>query len=153
MSMAPGWPLMAVILARITVAAPVISSTVSPRTLSAMRKPPICAGVALPDIMMSKACSASARDRVAPPATLPIRPFRSGMSPLIAASPSSGRRSGVGELQEVQQQRMARLGGDALRMELHAVDRQGLVLQTHDDAVLGSRGHLQRLVREARRIE
>ena len=47
-------------LARMARAAPVISSTVSPRTRSAIRKPPICAGVALPDMMMSKARSASA---------------------------------------------------------------------------------------------
>jgi hypothetical protein len=48
---------------------------------------------------------------------------------------------------------MAFLGGDALGMELHAEDRQRLVLQAHDDAVVGGRGDLQLVVREARRIE
>ena len=38
-------------------------------------------------------------------------------------------------LEEVGEQRMAVLGGDALGMELHAVHRMRLVLQAHDDAV------------------
>ena len=46
-------------LARMVRAAPVISSTVSPRTRSAIRKAPICAGVRFPDIMISKAASDS----------------------------------------------------------------------------------------------
>src|SRR3546814_17266499 len=90
--------------------------------------------------MMSKAGSASARVGVAPPATLPIRlfksgpigPFGSGMPPLMLPAPASGRRGRFGELQEAVQQRVALLRGDALRMELHAVDRQGPVLQAHD---------------------
>ena len=49
------------ILARIAVTAPVISSTVSPRTRSAISRPPICEGVASPDIMRSKADAASSR--------------------------------------------------------------------------------------------
>jgi hypothetical protein len=57
-SMAPGGASMRVILARMARTAPVISSTVSPRTRSAIRKPPICEGVASPDIMMSNAVSA-----------------------------------------------------------------------------------------------
>ena len=43
--------------------APVISSTVSPRTRSAINSPPICEGVASPDIMLSKADAASSRDK------------------------------------------------------------------------------------------
>ncbi len=65
------------ILARIAVTAPVISSTVSPRTRSAISRPPICEGVASPDIMRSNACAASSRDSVAPEATLAIRPLKS----------------------------------------------------------------------------
>ena len=60
-SMAPAGASMRVILPRMARTAPVISSTVSPRTRSAIRKPPICDGVALPDIMMSNAASACSR--------------------------------------------------------------------------------------------
>src|SRR3546814_15096467 len=59
------------------------------------------------------------------------------MPPLMLPAPASGRRGRFGELQEVVQQRVALLRGDALRMELHAVDRQGPVLQAHDHAVVG----------------
>ena len=68
------------ILARIADTAPVISSTVSPRTRSAINSPPICEGVASPDIMLSKADAASSRDNVAPVATFPMRDFRSSIA-------------------------------------------------------------------------
>src|SRR5207248_8107681 len=58
------------IFERIAETAPVISSTVSPRTRSAINSPPICEGVASPDIRLSKADAASSRDSVAPVATL-----------------------------------------------------------------------------------
>src|SRR6202167_5357633 len=64
------------ILARTADTAPVISSTVSPRTRSAISNPPICEGVASPDIMLSKAAAASALDSVAPVATLPMMDLR-----------------------------------------------------------------------------
>src|SRR4051794_31105845 len=67
------------ILARIADTAPVISSTVSPRTRSAISKPPICDGVASPDIMLSNADAASWRVKVAPVATLPISDFKSSI--------------------------------------------------------------------------
>src|SRR5271163_5203626 len=77
------------ILARIADTAPVISSTVSPRTRSAISNPPICEGVASPDIMLSNADAASSRDSEAPVATLPMIDFRSSIaclqSLLIAA--------------------------------------------------------------------
>ena len=76
-SMAPGGASTFSILARIAVTAPVISSTVSPRTRSAISRPPICEGVASPDIMRSKACADSSRDSFAPEATLAIRPLKS----------------------------------------------------------------------------
>ena len=50
-SIAPGGALTLSILARIAVTAPVISSTVSPRTRSAISRPPIWEGVASPDII------------------------------------------------------------------------------------------------------
>ena len=74
--------------ARMTRAAPAISSTVSPRTLSPIRKAPICAGVALPDIMISKAVSASAEASRCPAATLAMSGFRSIGEPVMP--PSSG---------------------------------------------------------------
>ena len=57
-SIAPAGASTGSILARMVRTAPVISATVSPRTRSAIRKPPICDGVASPDIMMPKAASA-----------------------------------------------------------------------------------------------
>src|SRR5471030_667531 len=68
------------ILARIAETAPVISSTVSPRTRSAISNPPICEGVASPDIMLSKADAASALDSVAPVATFPMIDLRSSIT-------------------------------------------------------------------------
>ena len=68
------------ILPRIADTAPVISSTVSPRTRSAINSPPICEGVASPDIMASKAEAASSRDSVAPVATFPMIDFRSSIA-------------------------------------------------------------------------
>ena len=76
-SIVPGGASMVRALARMMRAAPVISSTVSPRTLSAIRKAPICDGVALPLIMISNAASASLSDSESP----------------VATRPSSGRRS------------------------------------------------------------
>src|ERR1700754_4650871 len=73
------------ILPRIAATAPVISSTVSPRTRSAISRPPICEGVASPDIMASKADAASSRDSVAPVATLPIIDLRSSIAPTVAS--------------------------------------------------------------------
>src|SRR6516164_267367 len=68
------------IFERIAETAPVISSTVSPRTRSAINRPPICEGVASPDIMLSKAQTASSRDSVAPVATLPMIDLRSSIA-------------------------------------------------------------------------
>src|SRR3954468_14006056 len=79
-STASGGALTRSILARIADTAPVISSTVSPRTRSAISRPPICEGVASPDIMLSNADAASSRDNVAPVATFPISDFRSSIN-------------------------------------------------------------------------
>src|SRR4051812_16240400 len=67
------------ILARMAETAPVISSTVSPRTRNAIKRPPICEGVASPDIMLSNADADSWRESVAPVATFPIRALRSSI--------------------------------------------------------------------------
>ena len=63
-SMAPSGAVMAVMRLRMARTAPVSSATVSPRTRIAMSRAPIWAGVASPDMMMSKAVSASAADSV-----------------------------------------------------------------------------------------
>src|SRR6201993_893485 len=81
-STAPAGAVTRSILARTAATAPVISSTVSPRTRSAIRSPPICEGVASPDIMLSKADAASSRDSEAPVATLPMIDLRSSIAPL-----------------------------------------------------------------------
>ena len=69
-SIVPGGASIATALARMIRAAPVISSTVSPRTRSAISSAPICDGVALPLMMMSNAASASLSDSACPAATL-----------------------------------------------------------------------------------
>src|SRR5580693_1556849 len=68
------------ILARTADTAPVISSTVSPRTRSAINSPPNCEGVASPDIIRSKADAASSRESVAPVATLAMIDLRSSIT-------------------------------------------------------------------------
>jgi hypothetical protein len=72
--MASGGACTRTIFERIAVTAPVISSTVSPRTRNPMSSAPICDGVASPDIICSKAPAASSRVSAAPVATLPIKP-------------------------------------------------------------------------------
>src|SRR5450432_2915546 len=79
-SMASAGALTLSILPRIAATAPVISSTVSPRTRSAINSPPICEGVASPDIMLSKAEAASSRVSVAPVATFPMIDLRSSIA-------------------------------------------------------------------------
>jgi hypothetical protein len=61
----------------------VISSTVSPRTLSAIRKPPICAGVALPDIIASNASSACCSVSGVAAAAMPSSRFKSSSAALM----------------------------------------------------------------------
>src|SRR5579863_2111599 len=79
-STASGGALTRSILARIADTAPVISSTVSPRTRRAINNPPICEGVASPDIILSKADAASSRESVAPVATLAMIDLKSSIT-------------------------------------------------------------------------
>src|SRR5687768_1720153 len=118
--------------------APAISSTVWPRTRSAIRKPPIWLGVASPDMMMSKAPSASSRVSFWPAASFARKDLISAMS---------GRRPAPGagiercrDLQEILENAVAVLGGDAFGVELHAVHRIGSMAHSHDHAVLGMGG-------------
>src|SRR2546429_174669 len=83
-SIVPGGASIASALALMIRAAPVISSTVSPRTRSPIRKAPICDGVASPLMMISKAASASLSLRRRPAATSASSGFRSLTGTLIA---------------------------------------------------------------------
>ena len=93
-SMASAGALTRSIFSRIAVTAPVISSTVSPRTRSAMSSPPICEGVASPDIMVSNPRAASSRLSVAPVAALAINPLNSSVT--SASLQHAPRRAGAG---------------------------------------------------------
>src|SRR5207253_450402 len=80
------------IFSRIAVTAPVISSTVSPRTRNAINSPPICEGVASPAIMRSKPRAASSRLSVAPVAALAMSALKSSVKPTPLNSSMVARR-------------------------------------------------------------
>src|SRR5215510_10903030 len=147
-STAPGGALTPSILLRIVVTAPVISSTVSPRTRSAIRSPPICDGVASPDIMRSKAAAASSRVRVAPVATLAMSALKSsatsgpsrrqmecGGRACTPGLPSALRVPRSSNVEKVFQHQAAVLGGNALGMKLNAVHRQSAMHDPHHKAI------------------
>src|SRR5689334_12280678 len=154
------------IFARMTLTAPVISSTLSPRTRSAISRPPICEGVASPDIICSKAAAASSRVSAAPVATLAI----SGLNSTVTARPSMdpGPRHARGgcvraapaggcvprrcEVEKIFQEQMPVLGGDAFGMKLHAVHRQLPMREPHHQAVRGFGGHIQ-IARHGRTLD
>ena len=86
-SMVPGGASIATAFIRMIRAAPVISSTVSPRTLSAINSAPICDGVALPLMMISNAASASLSLNARPAATCASKGRRSsGKTVLVGAA-------------------------------------------------------------------
>ncbi len=136
MSIAPAGAFTGIILARIASTAPVISSTVSPRTRSAMRKPPICEGVTSPESIASKAAAASARESAAPAATLAMRGLKDSMpaSRLQRASPRALKAAASSR--KIAQDVAAVLARDALRMELHAIDGLGFVSDSHDETIV-----------------
>ena len=68
------------IFSRIAVTAPVISSTVSPRTRNASKSPPIWDGVASPAIIVWKPRAASSRVNAPPVAALAISPLNSSVT-------------------------------------------------------------------------
>src|SRR6516162_2220909 len=135
--MAPGGASTRTILARMAETAPVISSTVSPRTRSAISSPPICDGVASPDIMLSKAAAASSRVSCAPVATWPMSALSSNISmglcgPPRCREPAGGGIPLRGYVEKILQDQVAVLGGDTLGVELHAVNRVAAVVHPHD---------------------
>jgi hypothetical protein len=134
------------ILARMVMTAPVISSTVSPRTRSAMRKPPICAGVASPDIMMSKAARASSTRESGAGRDLADHPFGSRSS---AACPALSclrpRRVRCGRGQEVFQNNVwpcsdAMLSGGTARRAAAASCDSAMITPSSVSAVTSSSG-------------
>src|SRR6478735_3592992 len=112
----------------------------------AINKPPICAGVAAPDITSSKASTASSWLRLFPDATLAIAPRKSVRIAVPASAGLEGtdrfslaRRSCAplhpGKIEEVGEELMAVLRGDALGVKLHAMHGIALVPQAHDHAI------------------
>src|SRR5579884_3928745 len=154
-SMASGGASTRSILARMALTAPVISSTVSPRTRRPISSAPICDGVASPAIICSKALAASSRPSDAPVATLAMMPRNSTVTwvPLInrgARSLRPGRRAlppsirGIpcrSDVEKIPQHEMSVFGGDAFRMKLHAMDWQSCVCQRHHHAAIGVGRH------------
>src|SRR5680860_1435277 len=141
-------------LARSTRAAPAISSTVSPRACMPIRSAPICTSVAPPDIMTSKVRAASVCERVSPAATFlmaarrssgPTSPAGEELEGTDGVSLSAAPRPPLdaGKVEEIGEQLMPVLRGDALGMKLDAVDGVTLVLHAHDDAVRRLRGDFQ----------
>src|SRR6516225_1331994 len=145
------------IFARMTLTAPVISSTLSPRTRNAINSAPICDGVASPDIICSKAAAASSHVSAAPVATLAMSGLNSTVTARPSIDPCPRRTRGGwigaapsgrcvprgGEVEKILQQQMTLLGGDAFGMKLHAVHRQLSMRKPHHEAVLGFGGECQ----------
>lgn len=73
-------------------AAPVTSSTVSPRTRMPISNPPIWEDVAWPDIMISKAAAVSSRVSVAPVATLLMIDLRAFIALHVLSVPTGQSR-------------------------------------------------------------
>src|SRR5512142_2577852 len=117
--------------ARIADANPAISSAVSPRTWSAARSAPSCAGVASPSMTLVIAASASSRVRPRPLTTMP-RASRASTEVLQHAHPVGGEHR--------------------LRVELHGLEGKTGVPQAHHDAVVGPRAH-DELGREGRLVD
>src|SRR3982074_3556112 len=149
------------IFERIADTAPVISSMVSPRTRIAIKRPPICEGVASPDIMRSNAMAACSRLNEAPLAACPISALRSMPVPSMRRARARrrlrrfgaplrrlGAHTPVGiplgrEREKILQHEMPVLGGDAFGMELHAVNGQRPMGEAHHQAVGSFRRHLE----------
>src|ERR1051325_7102256 len=146
--MAPAGASTLSILARMVVTAPVISSTVSPRSRRPIKSPPICEGVASPDIIRSNAVAASSRESVAPVATLPMRVLNSSMTQLsvwFRRPPAARGVPGVGKVEKIFQDDVAVLRCDAFRVKLHAVNRQRLVRGPHQQSAVRLRRDVQAL--------
>src|SRR3954454_2984447 len=114
--------------ARIVLASPASSSSVSPLARRAMRNPAICTSLASPPMMTSRTAAASSLDSERPDATASMACVRIG--------------SGIQE--EVAQQGAALVGEHRLRVELHALRRKLAMADGHDDPS-SARGDLERV--------
>src|SRR5690606_5197472 len=147
MSMAPAGALTRTMRARNASTAPAISSTVSPRTRSAIRKAPLWAGVTSPESRVSKAWRASSRLSETPVATLAMKGLKASIGvPSTRSCGAPGLVPARGDIEEVAHHGRAMLGEDALGVELHPVQRQPAVRHAHDETVLalGSDGKVRR---------
>src|SRR5262245_40801095 len=164
-STAPGGALTPSILARIVVTAPVISSTVSPRTRNAIKSPPICDGVASPDIMRSKALAASSRVRLAPVAPLAMSALKSAATagastrwmpgccwPCGSRATPARRVPGCSNVEKVLQHEATVFGGNALGVKLDAVYGEAVVHEAHHMAI-GGFGIDRQIARHARALD
>src|SRR5439155_21418642 len=107
------------------------------------------------DIMRSNAAADSSSVSAAPVAALAMSALRSSIAarPSVRGRPPAGANvPGRGELEEILQDQMPVLGGDALGMELHAVDRELAMRNAHDEAFIGLRAE-RKLVRQAVAID
>src|SRR3990170_3033810 len=149
--------------ARMARAAPAISSTVSPRTRLPIRRAPICASVAAPDMISAKISAASFSVNVSPAATLRRAGRRSASDAVLASAGLEGtgrfslRRTSrapldAGKVEEVGKELMAVLRRDALGMELHPMHGIARVLNAHDHAVGRLRGNFE-CFRQARALD
>src|SRR3954469_5240984 len=106
-------------------ARPAISATVSPFVRSAIRNAAVSASDAFPDMTSRSTREASSADRSSPDATRSIASVTTALG-----------------IEEVAEQRLARVGQDRLRMELHTLRRELAVAQPHH-GVAGAGRHLQ----------
>src|SRR2546421_646501 len=126
------------------------ASPVPPRPRSATRSPPICEGVASPDIIRSKPREASSRESDAPVAALAMSALKSSIkrrprslrhvpaARCLAGGAAAARKiPGRGDLQKILQYKIAVLGGDALRVKLDAVHGKPTMSETHHQVIIG----------------
>src|SRR5215472_3867429 len=145
------------IFARMMLTAPVISSTLSPRTRSAIRSAPICEGVASPDIICSNAPAASSRESAAPVATLAMSDLNSTVTARLSIDSRPRRTSGgftgvaragrviprLRDVEKIFQKQMPVFGGNAFGMKLHAVHRQSAMREPHHQTILAFGGDVE----------
>src|SRR6218665_3059582 len=87
--------------------------------------------------MRSKAVAASSRESTAPLAVFAISALNSSTMRSSSMQLVRARTEALRQLDEVLQEQMAVLGSDALGMKLDAMHGPRLVLETHDQTVIG----------------
>src|ERR1700722_19506788 len=87
-------------------------------------------------MMIVKAVSASSADKVSPVASFPSVAFKSCDIRALVSGGASGRVGPPRDGEEIGQNTVAMLAGDAFRMELNAMDWQIAMMHRHDQPVL-----------------